>query len=190
MFPLVIFKVNWFIKGFRTAFAFKFYLYSPWTFLCDLRELFSVMHQNGFSLVWTLSCFFKFEMLLHAFEQILHLYGFSPVWTLSCFFKPDVSLHTFAQYLHLYGLSPVWILSCLFKSTLLLNAFEQVIYLYGLSSLWMIFIKKLKCKIFEHPTFFHFLTLGLLNIKLNWFVDNLIFFVKSMKIKSKLFVAE
>ena len=26
----------------------------------------------------------------------------------------------------------------------------------------MIFIKKLKCKIFEHPTFFHFVTLGLL----------------------------
>ena len=28
--------------------------------------------------------------------------------------------------------------------------------------IWMIFIKILKCKIFEHPTFCHFLTLGLL----------------------------
>merc|ERR1711893_583366 len=28
----------------------------------------------------------------------------------------------------------------------------------------MIFIQKLKCKIFEHPTFFHFVILGLLKI--------------------------
>ena len=28
----------------------------------------------------------------------------------------------------------------------------------------MIFIQKLKCKIFDHPTFFHFVTLGLLTI--------------------------